>query len=253
MFGLCNFVKKLATSGSTPLNQQIRNTFILKRRTPLPLHKKEGRPIKMRSRHFVYELIQDTNVLKQPDVSIILKQFVNGVGSAGDKLTMRPKKAYEDFLLPGLAVYATPENVEKYKIDENKRKMDDAFSSPYVKRTIRCLSYIVLQITMSKTQPWVLEPWHIRASFRKSGFFVPEYAIEMPPHEIKGPDLTLQSKEFYITVTINKTEKVNVRCRIHHWATGLERLPWEENHWKKPYEALFPEQAQVLESMPLPK
>lgn len=55
------------------------------------------------------------------------------------------------------------------------------------------------------------------------------------------------------SLQINKTEKVNVRCRIHHWATGLERLPWEENHWKKPYEALFPEQAQVLEAIPLPK
>lgn len=54
------------------------------------------------------------------------------------------------------------------------------------------------------------------------------------------------------TFQINNTEKVNVRCRIHHWATGLERLPWVEYHWKKPLEPLIPEQASILEQMPLP-
>lgn len=127
--------------------------------------------------------------------------------------------------------------------------------------------------------PWTLEPWHVRTSFRKAGFVVPEHAIEMPPVTIKGPDLSLQDKEFYVTVTvsillcvcavllsydvkiydvllllqINKTEKVNVRCRIHHWATGLDRLPWTEFHWKKPKEPLIPEQAAELEKMPLPE
>lgn len=52
---------------------------------------------------------------------------------------------------------------------------------------------------------------------------------------------------------INKTEKAKVRCRIHHWATGLDRLPWEEFHWKKPKEALIPDQAAELENMPLPQ
>lgn len=52
---------------------------------------------------------------------------------------------------------------------------------------------------------------------------------------------------------VNNKEEVNVRCRIHHWATGLERLPWVPYHWKEPKEALVPEQAPVLESLPLLK
>lgn len=227
-------------------------------------------------------------------------------------------KAYRELLLPGHAVYATPENLEKYKADENKSKTEDAFSSPFVNRvklwvyhklnwflivdndvfkritlyfssillksyfyqereyltiripdfytlftiivillvrcwfkmgnrgagqhqktwynmhvkelpfsafklwmvhygwdttcivtcllhlqTIRCLSNLVLQITMSKLESWTLEPWHVRASFRKAGFVVPEHTIQMPPVEIKGPDLTLQEKEFYVTVTVS--------------------------------------------------
>ncbi|XP_050675381.1 39S ribosomal protein L9, mitochondrial [Leptidea sinapis] len=234
--------------------QQTRNTFILKRKWPPPLHKKGGKPDKMKSRHFVYELVEDTNVKKQQDMKVILSQFVDGVGNVGDVVSLRPNTAYRKFLLPGLAVYATPENLEKYKSDENKPKVEKSYSSPYVPRTIGCLSRLVLQISMSKTTPWKLEPWHIRTSFRKVGFVVPEETITMPPQEIQGPDLSLQEKEFYVTVKINNREDVNVRCRIYHWATtALEKLPWVAFHWKKPLEPLFPEQAEILEKLPLPE
>lgn len=52
---------------------------------------------------------------------------------------------------------------------------------------------------------------------------------------------------------MNNKEKVNVRCRIHHWAIGVDRLPWVEKHWKIPLEPLFPEQAEILKEIPLPK
>ncbi|CAG4957604.1 unnamed protein product [Colias eurytheme] len=255
MWGLRTILNKTCVLDQTQavLNQQTRNTFILKRKWPLPLHKKGGKVPKMKNRHFIYELVEDTNISKKPDMKIILNKFVDGVGNVGDVLTLRPNVAYNEFLLPGLAVYATPENLQKFKTDENKSKETLQFTSPYVQRTIGVLSRLVLQITMSKTTPWKLEPWHIKTSFRKAGFVVPEHAITMPPIEINGPDLSLQEKEFFVTVKINNKEEVNVRCRIHHWATGLERLPWEEFHWKKPLEALIPEQAAILEKMPLPE
>ncbi|XP_028159601.1 large ribosomal subunit protein bL9m [Ostrinia nubilalis] len=251
MLGLSGFLSKTISPGQSWLKQQTRNTFILKRRFPPPPHKQGGKVPKMRARHFIYDLVQDTNTLKKPDMTVILKDFVDGVGKAGDLITLRSAIAYRDYLLPGLAVYASPDNIEKYKSETNKPKQENQYSSPYVHRTIGCLSRLVLEITMNKLVPWTLEPWHIRTSFRKAGFVVPEDAIEMPPVTIKGPDLSLQDKEFYVTVTINKTEKVNVRCRIHHWATGLDRLPWTEYHWKIPREPLIPEQASVLEKMPL--
>lgn len=72
-------------------------------------------------------------------------------------------------------------------------------------QTMGCLSRLVLQITMSKTQPWTLEPWHVRTSFRKAGYVVPEHAIIMPTVSITGPDLSLQEKEFIVTVKVSKT------------------------------------------------
>ncbi|CAD0203914.1 unnamed protein product [Chrysodeixis includens] len=252
MLALRSFFQSAITAAPNLCHQQTRNTFVLKRKHPLPLHKKGGKPTKMRGRHFVYDLVEDTDIVKKPDIKVILNQFVNGVGVKGDVLSLRPTIAYRDYLMPGLAVYASPENLEKYKYVENEPQAEDIYSSPYVRRTLGRLSKLVLQITMNKLQPWTLEPWHISASFRKSGFIVPEHAIEMPPVQIKGPDLSLQDKEFLITVTINNREKAKVRCRIHHWATGLDRLPWEEFHWKKPKEALIPEQAEELEKIPLP-
>lgn len=56
----------------------LQNTYILKRKWPPPLHKKGGRPPKLRARHFVYDLVQDTSVTKKPDIKIILNQFVDG-------------------------------------------------------------------------------------------------------------------------------------------------------------------------------
>lgn len=68
---------------------------------------------------------------------------------------------------------------------------------------MEALSSRIVQLTMSKTQPWVIEPWHISACYRKMQFVVPPYAIEMPPKEISGPNLTLQGKEFLITITVS--------------------------------------------------
>lgn len=59
-----------------------------------------------------------------------------------------------------------------------------------------------LSAIVSKENPWTLKPWHIRAAFRRSGIIVPEEAIEMPPKEIKGPDMSIEQKEFYVTVTV---------------------------------------------------
>lgn len=48
-------------------------------------------------------------------MNVILTSFVDGLGNAGDKVTVPQNYAYIHLLLPRLAVYDTPENVEKYK------------------------------------------------------------------------------------------------------------------------------------------
>jgi large subunit ribosomal protein L9 len=115
------------------------------------------------------------------------------------------------------------------------------------------LSKATIDVSMNKEQPWTIEPWHIRASARKGAINIKDDScIEMPPEKISGPDLSLEGKEFYVTVTINNKEKVNVRCRIHHWSTEPGERIHSISPWFKKAEPVFAEQAVVLEKIPLP-
>ncbi|XP_023292405.2 39S ribosomal protein L9, mitochondrial [Lucilia cuprina] len=229
-----NLLKTCAT-----LQQQVRTTFILKRKYDPPLHKANQKPKKMRGRHHIYELVEDTNTKKQKEIEVVLKTFVEGVGGKGDVISLKPNFAYNKLLLPGLAVYKTDENVAKYGKKENE-KVDLEHSSPFAQRTVNMLERLNLAVVMNKDHPWVIEPWHIKASLRKAGYICKEECISIPKEPIEGPDLNKENKEFYCTVTINNLEKARVKCRIHHWSTDpSERLPYVFEHWKMPSEPLL--------------
>lgn len=244
----------------TNLSFHFQTTFVLRRTNNPPLAKKNQRPKKLRGRHFNFKMIVDTNIVRQPDLQVVLTEFVEGIGQKGEVVNARPNFAYQKLLLPGLAAYATPENIEKFKakVEEKTEKMHSSqFSqrvSYYIRfkimtlyncydifKTVNMLQHRVFAIVMNKDHPWVIEPWHIRASLRKCGCFITsDSSIELPEEKITGPDLTKQNKEFYVTVTVNNTEKAKVRCRIHHWSTvPADRLPYATNHWLEEAEPLF--------------
>lgn len=216
--------------------------MILKRRFPVYLHKKNQLPRVLRAKDFIYELVENTELKKHDDFEVVLTAFVDGVGSRGDVVKVRPHMAYNKLLLPGLAVYATPENMAKYA----RKEVDvdeEVHSSPHAKRCVSLLERLVLAVCMNKFNPWVVEKWHIRAALRRSGYNVmDDNCIQLPDKPIRGPDLDLQNREFFVTITVNNCEKARVRCRLHHWANDPEdRLPHVWEHWKQPAEPLFGE------------
>lgn len=167
--------------------------------------------------------------------------FVSGIGDKGEVVSLPPTQAYNKLLLPGLAVYKTDENMKKYAVVKEQSKGTELHSSLFALRTVNVLEKRILNVVMNKDEPWVLEPWHIRASLRKAGVYAAEGTIELPKEQITGPDLLKQGKEFIVTVTINNTEKAKVRCRIHHWSTDPSgRLPYRVDPWNLPAEPLFP-------------
>jgi len=97
------------------------------------LHKKNERHIKLRGRHFNYDFIEDQNIKKYPNIDVILTQFVSGVGKKGDIINVRPSHAYNKLLLPGLADYVTPENIERYTTVKDEKSDEAVHSSPYAK------------------------------------------------------------------------------------------------------------------------
>lgn len=166
--------------------------------------------------------------------------FVSGIGDRGDIVSLPQRHVYNTLLLPGLAVYKTDENLKKYAVQKDSKEQKISQSSPHVERTVNVLQSRILAVIMNKDEPWVLEPWHIRASLRKAGMYAEEGTIELPQEQITGPDLLKEGKEFIVTVTVNNKEKAKVRCRLHHWSTDpSNRLPYVVDHWKLPAEPLF--------------
>lgn len=98
----------------------LQSTFILKRRNAVPLSKKGENPKRLKAKHFIYDLVKNENKEKQPDIEVILTSYVDGLGNISERVLVNPTVAYNELLLPGLAVYATPENVEKYRNYEIK-------------------------------------------------------------------------------------------------------------------------------------
>lgn len=204
------------------------------------LHKKNEKPKPLKGKFFCYDLVEDRSVKKRPNLDIVLTTFVNGVGDRGDIVSVPRNQAYNKLLLPGLGVYKTDESIAKYANNKDETKDKVEHSSPYAERTVNVMERRGLTIVMNKDEPWVLEPWHVRASLRKAGVYAVEEAIELPKEPITGPDLKKQGKEFIVTVTVNNLEKARIPCRIHHWSTDpSNRLPYQVDPWKLPAEPLF--------------
>ncbi|KAJ8925676.1 hypothetical protein NQ315_009522 [Exocentrus adspersus] len=256
MFKYLSFALNTATNArialltpETIFHNQLRTTFVVKRRLPLRLNK-QGRPPKnISGRHYIYDVVEQKHSQKDPEIDLILTTYVDGLGNVGDKISVTRTKAYNNLLLPGLAVYASPENLEKYK---DYVYEGEPHSSPTAALTVKSLGRTSVSVVMNMETPWTLKPWHVKASFRKCGYIVPEEAITLPDKPITGPDMNKQNKEFFVTVTINNLETVNVRCRIHHWSNELvNRVPYTPYFWEQPSEAILPEQAPILETLPI--
>jgi len=226
--------------------QQIRTTFVVERRHTARLSKPEKKPA-LRQKHFIYDTIENNHTKAQPTFPIVLRKYVEDIGQPGEIVTLKEGQA-RFLIMTNKAAYPTPSNLERFASKDGQK----TYSSKYVKTTLNGLRKAVLSVTMSQDNPWTLEPWHLRCAFRNSGFYVPISAITMPKHVISGPDMSIQGKEFYITVTINNQEKATVRCRIHHWATNIkERIPVRKDYAKFPAEPMFPEEdKEIIKSLP---
>ncbi|XP_046834256.1 39S ribosomal protein L9, mitochondrial [Vespa crabro] len=234
----------LQNNGTDFVYQQTRNGFILKRKFKPPLLKKSEKYRMLRPKYFVYHFVEHTESQKQKPIKLILTSDVHKIGAKGEIVLVSPEKAYNNVILPKLGVYATQENIDKYitkSIDEGPKL------SLITKQTINILSHMNLSVSLSQEVPWTLEKWHLKVSFRKAGIYVPEEAITLPEKTISGPDLSLEGKQFYVIVTINNSEKVKVRCRIHHHNVFIQ------DFWKYLLEPIFPEDKPILDSMPIPR
>ncbi|CAD6231942.1 GSCOCG00001664001-RA-CDS [Cotesia congregata] len=229
--------------------QQTRNTFVLKRQYKLPLLEKGAQIKNWKNRYFIYQLVENRNNRKREQIDVILKTFVEGMGVRGDKLSLSPYYAYKHLLLPGLAAYATPENIKKFQEDIGVPQQ--AYSSPFVPQTIRLLGEFLLQVNMSADNPWTLATEHVWSAFRENKIHMSRDSVTLPERPINGPNLEMENKEFYVTVTINQREKINVRCRIRYRSNDPNKLMPDPDALLKRSEPIYPEFKAVLDAIPV--
>jgi len=226
---MLSWSRKLATrlAPTEVLKISSRNTVIVKRVHKPPLVKWNngtGQPVPQSiidksvintddCKYMVYEAEE----LQQPEklVKLILLRNVDDYGVTGQIIEEKSRIANRDLLLPGFAVYHNEENLHKFAdivIPEDTKMISTATAN----RVIKKWSKRVLDICLNMHNEWTIEPWHIKAAFRKSKVWISEDKIEMPGGIISGPNLDLENKEFIAIITINNHDKVKVRCRIHH-------------------------------------
>lgn len=85
-------------------------------------------PLKLRRKDFVFDFIEYESAMKKKPIDLVLLKYVEGIGVEGDVVSVHPTAAYEELLLPGLAVYANEENMKKYA---HKSEVQ-TYSSKYV-------------------------------------------------------------------------------------------------------------------------
>ena len=191
----------------------------------------------------IYEALEED----QPEepVRVILLHNTEDYGPRGQIVTVEnPRKARTDLLLPGLAVYATNETLEKYK-DIIIPEEELVYSSPYIKEILPLLGRLVIPITVNPHGKWVLEARHVRACMMKLRIEVPEDCIEMPSQDITGPRHSEENMEFLVHININGVERVPIRC-VLHYKNAPKVMGWMHT----PHEPLFEDQRDDLNKTP---
>ena len=126
----------------------------------------------------------------------------------GQIRTLNAKIARQELLLPGIGVYASPDNLEKYKdivIPEDTM----ISSSESSQEIIVDLSKKVFAIVMSSQNNWTLEPKHIKFAMMVEGLLIEEDCVILPSDvKIEGPNSSVNEKEFAVDIQVSKANYV---------------------------------------------
>lgn len=237
----------------SPIHEEIRTAKIL-RRVVEPLLSKTWykQPRSLIKENYIYVCEEVTEDRKKPNIDVILTQFVEGLGNKWDVVSVRPFYGLSHLIVPGLAMYATPENLKlRDKMRVEKEDLGPVFSTRTSPVMIRMLKSTIVRLPMNRDQGWTVEPWHLRIALRQVGITVPEEAIELPETPITGPDYAgKENKVFLATIYVNKVDKGMIPFRIQHVGKAVRvdegtEVPFE----KLPVEALFPEQEATLQEL----
>ncbi|KAK6635111.1 hypothetical protein RUM44_000360 [Polyplax serrata] len=226
------------------VTQSYRSAIVFRRTREVKLNRMGTKFPKMLDKpSYFYEIIENTDRTEKPPIEMVLLKDVPGVGMIGETIKVDWYAAYNEFLLPKLAVYS-----DSPEADTIRRKEGEVvFSSKYCKIVQNHLLEKALQVYVNGKTNWTLQNWHIKLALRMEGIIVNDSCIILPRQEISGPNFELENKDFIVRVKMNNTEIFPVRCRLYHWKTS-EMNPNVVNKSVLETEstALFPEEQEEV-------
>jgi len=253
--------------GPMLIANQSRNTYVLRRKHPPPLRQPaeskllvgpvlrgDLEDLEMTEDPYhimeVDEAATSTNKERRhpPKLRVILVENVPGIGGPGSVVDVERDYGRLELICGKKAVYASPFNLAYFKeMIEEAEKHQDTPSSELSPVTKQRLMKTAISVLVSLDTEWTLEPWNLRTALRRAGLkIMSDESVILPDFPISGPDLEgKENKDFAAWVVINKREKVPVRFTIHHM--GIPRV---ENWNRYPREYIFPQQKELLDSLP---
>jgi len=141
-------------------------------------------------------------------------------GMKGQIITLPTEEAQKNLLLPGFAIYASPENLSKHA-DTVIPEDSVSYSSETTQQKLPLMTKVVTPIIMSGddySEKWIVEPWHIRVALRTySGIHLEsDECVRIPSDKkVEGPRSSNHGKEFLAYIKINEFEEVPVRCILY--------------------------------------
>ncbi|XP_034357171.1 large ribosomal subunit protein bL9m [Arvicanthis niloticus] len=200
--------------GSTPGRDfslsHYQSTVIVERWWKVPLAG-EGRKPRLRRRHRVYKLVEDTKHRPKDNLELILTQSVDEIGVRGDLVSVKKSVGRNKLLPQGLAVYASPENrklFEEEKLLRQEGKLEK-IQTKAGEATVKFLRSCHLEVGMKNNVNWELNPEIVaRHFFKNLGVVVAPHALRLPEEPIT------RWGEYWCDVTVNGLDTVRVPMSV---------------------------------------
>ncbi|XP_021121612.1 39S ribosomal protein L9, mitochondrial isoform X1 [Heterocephalus glaber] len=211
-----------------------RGTVIVERWWKVPLAG-EGRKPRLRRRHRVYRLVEDTKHRPKANLELILTQSVEELGVRGDLVSVTKSEGRNKLLPQGLAVYASPENrklFEEEKLLRQEGKLE-RLQTKAGEATVKFLKSCHLEVGMKDDVKWELNPEIVARHFFKNETIEPcvfagplaamrvrladvlQLGVVVAPHALKLPEEPItQLGEYWCEVTVNGLDTVKVPMSV---------------------------------------
>ncbi|CAL1537212.1 unnamed protein product [Lymnaea stagnalis] len=201
---------RLCVVSAVSKQQQRNHTIVMERVFPLPAGKDGGLP-HPNDVNETHKILRHVEIVEYPtELACILTDYVEGIGIRGDLVKVKKEVFHNDLYPAGLAVYASPENIDEFEEERKAKGIDKSEMrlGVFARMAIKELNHMHLEIPMNDKVEWTLDKQHVQVAFRTQGIELLEECLVLPEEPIS----TFQ--DLVVKVWINGLESVDVKATI---------------------------------------